>query len=339
MIAIHNSQIGFFPRWVKYCAEHSIPYKIVDCYQSDIIEQLKGCDALLWHHYQVSYKDILKAKRVLFALEHAGVKVFPDFKTGWHFDDKIAQKYLFEALGLPMVKSYHFVEKTDALKWAESTVFPKVFKLKGGAGSMNVKLVKDKKEALKLINQSFSRGFSGYDRLGALKERFGRFKQGKDSLLDVVKSFYRVFSPPLYAKMMGRLRFEVYFQEFIPNNDSDIRVIVVGNKAFAIKRLVRKNDFRASGSGNILYDKELFDDSLIEKSFEFSKKLGTQVVAFDYVFYNNQPLIVEISYGYAIEGYDQCEGYWDENLKFYPGTFDSTNWIINDLIEKIKFNH
>jgi glutathione synthase/RimK-type ligase-like ATP-grasp enzyme len=46
----------------------------------------------------------------------------------------------------------------------------------------------------------------------------------------------------------------VYFQDFIPQNDFDIRIIVIGKRAFAIKRMVRKGDFRASGSGNIKYD-------------------------------------------------------------------------------------
>ena len=33
-----------------------------------------------------------------YALEHKGIKVFPDSKTCWHFDDKVGQKYLFEEL-------------------------------------------------------------------------------------------------------------------------------------------------------------------------------------------------------------------------------------------------
>ena len=39
-----------------------------------------------------------------------------------------------------------------------------------------------------------------------------------------------------------------------------VRVIVINDKAFAIKRMVRKNDFRASGSGIIEYDKENLTD-------------------------------------------------------------------------------
>jgi glutathione synthase/RimK-type ligase-like ATP-grasp enzyme len=333
-LAIHNNKIGFTPRWINYCQQKGIDFKLVDCYDNNIIEQLEDCDILLWHHWHVNYMDLLKAKRILFALEHSGVLVFPNFKTNWHFDDKIAQKYLLEKLGLPLVRSFHFVDEAMALNWAKNTEFPKVFKLKGGAGSSNVKLVRDRNQAINLIKRSFGKGFLAYDRYGALKERYRKFLNGNESFFGILKSLYRYLNPPKYAKMLGRLKFEVYFQDFIPNNDSDIRVVVIGKRAFAIKRLVRFNDFRASGSGSILYDKNLFDDNLILKSFEYSKKIESQVVAFDYVYHNNMPLIVEISYGFAIEGYDKCEGYWDENLNFHPGSFDSTSWIIEDIIKR-----
>jgi glutathione synthase/RimK-type ligase-like ATP-grasp enzyme len=85
--------------------------------------------------------------------------VFPDFRTAWHFDDKVAQKYLFEAIGAPLVPSYVFFDKQEALRWAELTTFPKVFKLRGGAGSQNVSLVKTKQECIKLIHKAFGKGF------------------------------------------------------------------------------------------------------------------------------------------------------------------------------------
>ena len=116
-IGIHDSNNGFHPRWVSYCKKNNIPFKRVNCYASDIIDQLQDCDALFWHHAQTHSKDVLFAKQLLFALEHSGIKVFPDFKTGWHFDDKVAQKYLLECLGIPMVDSFVFFDKNDALKW------------------------------------------------------------------------------------------------------------------------------------------------------------------------------------------------------------------------------
>ena len=334
-IAIHHSEIGFHRRWRSYCISQNIDYKDVDCYADDIVLQLKDCDALMWHYWQTSLKDSLKAKNLLFALEHSGLIVFPNFNTAWHFDDKIAQKYLLEALDLPLVKSYHFIDKRQALDWTNTVTFPKVFKLKGGAGSANVQLVKNKWRSRILINKAFKSGFKQYDSLAALKERYRRYKDGKDTLIDVLKSFYRLFREPDYAKT-GVQRNEVYFQDFIPDNDYDIRVIVIDSKAFAIKRLVRENDFRASGSGNIMYGKENFESSLIQSSFDYAKILGIQSCGFDFVMLDGKHKIVEISYGYAIEGYENCVGYWDENLIFHEGKFDSSSWMIDSIVKEIN---
>ena len=41
----------------------------------------------------------------------------------------------------------------------------------------------------------------------------------------------------------------VYFQKFLPNNKYDIRIVVIGDRAFGFIRYNRENDFRASGSG------------------------------------------------------------------------------------------
>ena len=337
-IAIHNNKIGFTNRWVEYCNKMNIEYKLVNCYDNDIINQLDDCDALMWHHWQVNSKDIIKAKRLLFALEHAGKVVFPDFKTNWHFDDKTAQKYLLEALKLPIVPTYHFVEKEQALNWASKTNYPKVFKLTRGAGSANVRLVNSRSDAEFIINKAFSSGFKVFDRIGSLKERFRFFNEGKENFLGVLKSVYRIFIEPTYSKLTPKERYEVCFQEFIPKNEFDIRIIVIQNKAFAIKRLVRENDFRASGSGNILYEKEHFDLRLIIDSFEYAERLKMQVVAFDFIFgQNSKPLIVEISYGFAIDVYNSCVGYWDTELNFYEGKFDACEWMV-DLVLKQKNN-
>ncbi|MBW6492546.1 MAG: hypothetical protein K0B15_15280 [Lentimicrobium sp.] len=130
-LAIHNSNSGFHPRWVAFCEANTIPFKRVNCYASDLIQQLAGCSALMWHHHQGSPRDLIAAKPILFALEQAGIKVFPDFNTNWHFDDKVGQKYLLEAIGAPLAPTWVFYDKQQALDWAKTTDFPKVFKLRG----------------------------------------------------------------------------------------------------------------------------------------------------------------------------------------------------------------
>ena len=130
MIAIHNSSYGYHPRWITYCKKNGIPYKLVNCYDNNIINQLSDCNALMWHHHHSNAKQILFAKQFLFSLEQSGLTVFPNFRTSWHFDDKVGQKYLLEAIDAPLVPSYVFYSKEMASKWVEQTQFPKVFKLR-----------------------------------------------------------------------------------------------------------------------------------------------------------------------------------------------------------------
>ena len=333
-IAIHNSKIGYHPRWVTYCIKNKIPYKIVNCYDTDILEQLKECDALMWHHGQMNPKDILFAKQVLFSLEQSGFPVFPNFNTAWHFDDKVGQKYLLEVIKAPLVPSFVFYSIKEALDWADKASFPKVFKLRGGAGSANVSLVRTNKEAIKFINKAFGKGFRQYEPLTNLQERWRKYKNGLTDLYDVFKGVLRFYKEPEFSKTIGYERGYIYFQEFIPNNDSDIRVITIGNKAFALKRMVRKGDFRASGSGIMKFKKEEFDERCVRISFETSKKLDAQCLAYDFVFdKKNKPLIVEISYGFSVKAYDACPGYWDDNLNWHEGKFNPQEWMIEDLLE------
>lgn len=168
-IAIHHSPGSFSDRWILYCEKSGIDFKIVNCYSNDIISQLKDCDILMWHFHHSDYKDVLFAKQLLYAVVQLGMKTFPDFSTCWHFDDKVGQKYLFESIGAPLATSYVFYTKKEAFNWIENTTFPKVFKLRGGAGSENVKLVNSTGQAKKLAKKAFGKGFAQFDRLGNLK--------------------------------------------------------------------------------------------------------------------------------------------------------------------------
>lgn len=336
MIAIHKSDFGFHPRWIAYCEREQIPFKLVNCYTNDLIDQLQECKALMWHFNQGSFKDNIIAKQILFALEHTGFKVFPDFRTAWHFDDKVAQKYLFEAINAPLVPSYVFFSQKEAVDWAKQTDFPKVFKLRGGAGSQNVQLIQTQQQAIKLIHRAFGRGFAKYDAWGSLAERWRKFRLGSSPITEVLKGLIRLAYPPKYSRWGARERGYIYFQNFIPQNDSDTRIIVIGSKAFALKRYVRDGDFRASGSGKFAFDKELFDERCVELAFGVNKRLDIQVGVYDFIFDQaNVPLIVEVSYGYSHEAYDECPGYWDQDLNWYGGKTIKEEWMVEEVLRLV----
>lgn len=337
-IAIHHRPGSFSDRWIEYCKKKFINFKIVNAYHTNIVEQVKDCDIFMWHHHHTSFKDVLTAKRILFALEQAGVMVFPDFNTAWHFDDKIAQKYLLEAIDAPLVPSYVFYDKKEALAWINKTSFPKVFKLTRGSGAKNVSLVQKKSEAQKLIHTAFGKGFSQFNRFGNLKERIRKYKDGKSSIMGVVKGIGRLFIPTDFSKWQSNEKGYAYFQEFIENDGFDIRVVVIDNKAIALKRLVRENDFRASGSGKLVFDNEKIDKRYIKLAFDTAEKLNSQSLAIDLIHsLNDEVFIVELSYGFPMLNFmEGANGYWSSGIQWHEEEFNLQEWMIDGVIKIIE---
>lgn len=334
-IAIHPRKDGFSERWIEYCKLNGIPYKQVNCYRNDIVEQLEDCEALMWHFHQANPKDVLFAKQLIYSIETSGKNVFPDFKTCWHFDDKLGQKYLLESIDAPLVPSYAFYEKKKAMEWVEKTSFPKVFKLRKGSGSNHVQLVKDRNTARAFVRKAFSSGFPQYDAGQNLKERWRLFRLGKTGVKNLMKGVLRLGYTTEFSRVVGNEKGYIYFQDFIPDNDHDIRVNVVDGKAFAVRRDVRSGDFRASGSGFPKFEKHYFPEEVIRIAQDFAKRLDLQAVAFDFVQHNGSFLIAELSYGFC-DMTEGCTGYWDEEMNWHEGHFYEQDWMVEMMIDRNK---
>jgi len=343
-IAIHPRKGSFSDKWIEYCDKNHVSYKLVNCYESNIVDRLRDYEGLLWSWNYYVHQDVLFARQLTAALETVGKRVFPDSRTCWHFDDKLGQKYLLEAIGAPLVPSYVFFDRKQAVDWAQHAVYPKVFKLRGGAGSENVRLVHSRQQALRLIRKAFGGGFKAKSRLYFLKERLWHFERDRDlrQFLNILKGVARLIIPTTAEKKLSPQKNYVYFQDFIPGNDHDIRIIIIGKRAFGIKRMVRKNDFRASGSGFLVYDKEQLPLVCVKLAFDLSRKLSFQCMAYDFIFKNSEPLLVEISYCFTQKGYLPCPGYWIEKtegtLEWIEGYFTPEYFMIEDFIEACKKN-
>lgn len=112
--------------------------------------------------------------------------------------------------------------------------FPKILKTTTGAGSKGVFLAKDKKDIATIRNKFF-------------KDSIKRKIIASQRRLKLKASEYALYK---YNKKPFKLFVE---QEFIPNLKHDFKVLVFGNRYFVLKRSVKKNDFRASGSGNFKF--------------------------------------------------------------------------------------
>jgi len=337
-IAIHNNPGSFSDYWIAYCKENSIPYKIVNCYNNDIIEQLRECDALMWHWSHEDYKAGLFAKQLIFSLRETNIKVFPDVDTGWHFDDKVGQKYLLESIQAPLVKSYVFYSRKEANEWIAQASFPKVFKLRGGAGSINVHLVKTPKKARALVRKAFGKGFSSVNLASGLRDRLWVFRRDKsiNALKGVLKGMGRYLIPTEFAKLSPRQKGYILFQDFIPSNSYDTRLVIIGDRCVGVRRYIRKGDFRASGSGLSSSEPQLIDSRSIKIAFEIARKLNAQCLAMDFIMDGQEPKLVEMSYAFpAKKSDDGWTGYWDSELNWHEERINLANCMIEDLLKNI----
>jgi glutathione synthase/RimK-type ligase-like ATP-grasp enzyme len=336
-IAINGLDEYFSAGWVAYCDRIGVAYKLVNCRDSDIVKQVADCDIVMWQHRHYDSRDKLIGRQLLAALEQAGKIVFPDHRTGWHFDDKLGQKYLFEAIDAPVAPTVVFFEEQHALAWAKTASYPTVFKLRSGSGSTNVTLVHEVTHCRRLINKAFGRGFSQYNGWTNLKDAWLAYRRGKARLRYLIRHIGQMVSANEFARAFGRERGYAMFQQFMPGNDSDIRVITIGNRAFSIRRMVRPNDFRASGSGLIQRARDDVNEACVRIAFDASKKLGAQCLGYDFVFdRDGQPRIVEVSFGFAPAAYRECPGHWDSDLNWHEGKFVPEEWMVDLVIEQAK---
>jgi glutathione synthase/RimK-type ligase-like ATP-grasp enzyme len=305
------------PIWTRLLQEAGHEVRIVNVFRADILDQLRGCDGFMWR--LAPFPNLQQiARRLLPVIEREmGLAVYPDQDTCWHYDDKIAQSYLFQAAGIPVPKTWVWYDATLAKEWARDTQYPLVLKLRAGASSENVVLIRSFEDAELWIDKLFGGGVFRVTQ-PYLKDRlsFGgrRIKVAAKLLLTGV----------LPVKKPGEFAWDLHknyilFQEFLPGNQFDTRIAVIGRRAFGCRRFNRANDFRASGSGNFDCSPEKIDPRVIHLAFDIAKKLRCQSCSIDVLLRGTEPVISEVSYtcpGYMVQA---SPGHWELEGDPYTG--------------------
>jgi glutathione synthase/RimK-type ligase-like ATP-grasp enzyme len=325
--------------WIEYCEKNGFYYKLIDGLGNDIITQLKDFDILLWHFSGYSYLEMLMTRSVIYSAEKMGLFVFPGFNCAWHFDDKIAETYLLQSVNASIPRSSIFYSYSDFKYFIENNCrFPIVVKLRTGSGSHNVKLFNTKGEVIKYGRKMFGPG---------IKSSPDIFLKAKSNIVSTknwrafrnrfkrIPEFIRTFSR---GKEFPREKGYVFLQEFVPNDGFDLKIVVVGDKLSYIGRHSRKNDFRASGSGDLFFDKLLVSNEIIESAFLISEKCGFQCMGYDYVVnkLTGESKIVEISYGFSHLALLQAGGYFNRNGDWFGEPLNAPEEVLKAIIDKIR---
>lgn len=342
MIGIHNRNESFSTRWLHTCEDRGLPHISINMFGDGFIRELfqKQVSVFLCHPAMADRRSGIATQSILRACSAAGIRVFPSLNDYWHFDDKIAQRYLFDSLRITTPATHVFFDEAAALEWIEQAVFPVVFKLRSGAGSINVSLIKTKQDAILRTRRMFRRGYAGTDALFKDLSTKVRLHNSRRDWIGVARRLPRTALNWLeLRRSIDWERGYVYFQEFVPGNQYDVRVTVIGERAFAFRRRVRPGDFRASGSGLIDYDQKSIDPACIGMAFNAAQRIGTSCIAFDFVqrASDGTHLIIEMSFGFKPDAVYDCPGYWTPDLDWRAGHFWPQDAILEDMIRGVTF--
>lgn len=328
-----RKSLQFVEIYKSILTHNQINFIDLDIYDPQFWEEVNKLDLFVFRWPPNDTANYI-ARNILPVIENElGVKCLPNQSTCWHYDDKIKQYSLLMAHKLPVIQSYIFFDEFAALSWTRKASYPVVFKLKNGAGSQNVILVKTARQANKLVRRMFGYGIksghvpskdalqnasvraivkAGASRLGFIRKLYGL---GDKSNAEIQKGY-------------------VLFQKFHPNNNFDTRVTVIGNRAFGFRRFTRKNDFRASGSGHFDQEPKNIDLKCVERSLSISKILEFQTMSYDFLYNkNNEPELCEMSYTYADWAVQSCPGYWDSELNWKTGRYWPQYFQLMDALE------
>ena len=288
----------------------------VDIRRSDIIDQLRGCDGFIWRQGAGTMVQI--ARHVLPVLERElGLAMYPDQRTCWHFDDRIAQKYLFDAHHIPTPFTWVHWDDLDAtLTWATHASYPLVLKLASDGASRSVRLIRSFAEVEPWVRRLMGDGVFTLDEAGH------RTPGGRMS------SYHRSY---------------VFLQEFLPGNDFDTRVAVVGGRAFACRRFGGAVDAAANGGARADYDQAAISASAIRTALDAARRLGAQSLVFELMRRAAEFVVVEASVAGASRLVHDAPGHWTVDgdplagpLTFHEGRMRSEDAEMADYLIRLE---
>jgi len=168
---------------------------------------------------------------------------------------------------------------------------PYVFKTIDGAGSSGVHLVRTREDEYRLRRKYFSVG---------LKRRA------------ILQQRKRVLSADEFATYRYRHKgFRRHIaQAFVPGADHDYKILIYGDRYFGLKRYVRKNDFRASGSGRFDFS-ERVPDKVLNFAAEIAGHLDAPQLSLDIVISSEVCHLIEYqAMNFGPITLTQSEGYY-----------------------------
>lgn len=308
-----------------------VPYESIQLDSSESLNRIKLGDIFVCRWADSQYHKTIYASLVPH-LEQMGILTIPRYSDLALLDNKAAVELAFRRNEVKRPKTTIYYSPSALEMDLDKYNYPVILKENEGASSSGVHMANSPESLRHLFKAKFYKNKSLYDHRDFFYPK--RWKKYLRSLAKHIISSgkFRFLLSDKYWHPLG-LAAPLVVQEFIPKQEHDIRVTVIGERAFFFRRANRKGDFRASGSGNILYNQ---DNAwkYIDKAFKIAGDMKLHTAAFDFLESNSDLFAIEVSPQFDPEAIHNCPGYWQRDGAFISGAIWPEICELEDIIAR-----
>ena len=222
------------------------------------------------YHYKGFIEDIV------FGLEGQGAIVIPGYKYLHATNNKVYMEILRQ-LSLPefyRIRTGYYGTVEEVIKHSGTLNYPQVIKTAAGAGSHGVFLAKNQKELKRIV------------------KKVARTRYCFEELWDYGRS---IIHKGYIRESLYRRKFIT--QDFIEGLNNDWKVLIFMDRLYVLRRNNRPRDFRASGSGLFIFDKEV-DEDLLNAASDIFHSFDIPMLSLDLAKKDGKVLLVEMQFVY-----------------------------------------
>ena len=186
------------------------------------------------------------------------------------FQELLKRKYKIKSLW------YHYFGTFEEIKNEIKQInFPVVLKHLDGSGGENIMLIKSKKALFKQVKKQ---------------------SKGKRHLINQFKKILKryIFKKTYtYNNSLESLYYKNFIlQEYVPNLKNDWKILIFFDKYYILKREIKFNDFRASGSGKFSYENKV-NSKLLDYCQKIIKSFNIPWISLDVCYYQKKFHLLE----------------------------------------------
>lgn len=276
------------------------------------------------------YKDYIED--ILLGLHMDGAILLPRFNLFRAHHNKMFMEICRNSLPKEYntISSILFYGEKDFKRQVDTIhTYPIVIKTAEGSSSAGVYIAQNKEEALGIVTK--------VSKVSYHSAIYKPFQKVKDSIKP------HLVRAGLRKRELYRIsaRQKMIAQSFIDNLMCDYKVLVFGEKYYVLRRKVRDNDFRASGSGKFEYPQELDTELIAILNYvkELYAELNVPLLSADVAYDGEKCHLIEfqcVNFGpYTLEFSDHYYEYHTDTWEKIDSKSDLENEMVNAYVRYI----